>query len=197
MTRPLLRALDRSLLEQPAHAVAPQLLNLLIACGERVGRIVEVEAYGGTDDPASHAHRGPTPRATIMFDRPGLLYVYRSYGVHWCANVVAHRPSEVGAVLIRAIEPIAGLEQMWAARPAARRPQDLGSGPGKLCQALGINDEHLGTDLLEPGAAVRLVRDGADPPAHPVIGTRIGISVGLDHPWRFSVPGSCHRSRRW
>lgn len=129
-------------LARAPESVAPDLLGLLLVCGERSGRIVEVEAYGGRDDPASHAARGPTPRAAIMFGEPGRLYVYRSYGIHWCANVVAHDGTDAGAVLVRAVEPVAGIEAMWADRPAARRATDLASGPGRLCQALGIVGAH-------------------------------------------------------
>jgi len=177
--------------------VAPELLNLLLVRGDRVGRIVEVEAYGGERDPASHAFRGPTPRAAIMFGEVGRLYVYRSYGVHWCANVVAHGDEGAGAVLIRAVEPVAGLAAMWPARPAARREVDLASGPGKLCAALGISADDLGADLLGPASTVRLLDDGMAPPNEPTVGPRVGISVATEVPWRFSVPGSPHRSRPW
>ena len=132
-----------------------------------------------------------------MFGAPARLYVYRSYGIHWCANVVAHPEGEAGAVLIRAIEPTTGIDEMWAARPAARRTTDLGSGPGKVCAALGIGQEHLGVDLRDPASPVRLVDDGVAPPAQPVIGPRIGITRAIDRPWRFSVPDNPHRSRPW
>lgn len=187
-------AIDAALLVGHPSEVAPLLLNKVLACGGVAGRIVEVEAYGGLDDPASHAHRGPTPRSAIMFGPPGRLYVYRSYGVHWCANVVAHADGEPGAVLVRAIEPLQGIEEMWARRPAARRATDLGSGPGRLCAALGIDGAHDGTDLLGRRSPVRLLDDGTAPPT-PAIGRRVGISVGTDHPWRFSVPDHPHRSR--
>lgn len=192
-----MRPLRRSFFSRPAELVAPDLLNQVIVCGARAGRIVEVEAYRGTDDPASHAHRGPTPRAAIMFGPPGHLYVYLSYGVHWCANVVAHEPGAAGAVLIRAVEPLAGIEAMWAARPAARRLSDLASGPGKVCQALGISKTENGTDLVDAASPVRVVSDGTEPPTDPRVGTRIGISAAVDVPWRFSVPGNPHRSRPW
>ncbi|MEZ5180702.1 MAG: DNA-3-methyladenine glycosylase [Acidimicrobiales bacterium] len=192
-----LRALGRAHLRRPPEAVAPDLLNLLLVRGDRAGRIVEVEAYGGERDPASHAFRGPTPRAAIMFGEVGRLYVYRSYGIHWCANVVAHGGEGAGAVLIRAVEPVAGVAAMRAARPTARREVDLANGPGKLCAALAITGDDLGADLLGPAGGVRLVDDGVPPPSDPVVGPRIGISVAKDLPWRFSVPGSPHRSRPW
>jgi DNA-3-methyladenine glycosylase len=194
---PRTRQLRRATLARAPELVAPTLLNALLVVGDRVGRIVEVEAYGGERDPASHAFRGPTPRAAIMFGPVGRLYVYRSYGIHWCANVVAHGDEGAGAVLLRAIEPVRGLAAMRLDRPAARRDEDLGSGPGKLCQALGILGEHGDTDLLAPGAPVQLRSDGTPPPERPTVGPRIGISVAVEVPWRFGVPGSRHRSRPW
>jgi DNA-3-methyladenine glycosylase len=187
-------AVDLALLSGHPSEVAPRLLNKVLVCGRAAGRIVEVEAYGGADDPASHAHRGPTPRSAIMFGPPGRLYVYRSYGVHWCANVVAHHDGEPGAVLIRAVEPIRGIEEMWARRPAARRATDLGSGPGRLCAALGIDGAHDGTDLLRRRSPVRLLDDGTPPPT-PAVGRRVGISAATELPWRFTVPDHPHRSR--
>jgi DNA-3-methyladenine glycosylase len=174
--------------------VAPTLLGKVLVVGSRAGRIVEVEAYGGERDPASHAFRGPTPRAAIMFGPPGHLYVYRSYGIHWCANVVAHGDEGAGAVLIRAVEPIDGVDEMWADRPAARRVEDLASGPGKVCAALALEGRHTGVDLLDPASPVQLLDDGA-PPVAADAGTRVGISVATELPWRFTVPGSPHRSR--
>lgn len=191
------RALPERLFARPPEDVAPELLNTVLVCGARRGRIVEVEAYRGESDPASHAFGGPTPRAAIMFGPPARLYVYLSYGVHWCANVVAHPEGEAGAVLIRAVEPLAGLDDMWADRPAARRVTDLGSGPGKVCAALGIGPAHLGVDLLANDAPVRLVSDGTAPPAEPAVGPRVGITRAVDRPWRFSVPANPHRSRPW
>jgi DNA-3-methyladenine glycosylase len=178
-----------------ASEIAPRLLGATLACGPRAGIIVEVEAYEGRDDPASHAFRGPTPRSRVMFDRAGLLYVYRSYGVHWCANVVCGPVDQGSALLVRAIEPTAGIELMWADRPKARRQTDLGSGPGKLCAALGIDASHYGVDLLDPASAVRLV-DGPGPEGREVIsGPRIGISKATERPWRFALAGHPHLSR--
>ena len=189
-------AFDRSRLVDRPEAVAPLLLGCTITVGATSGRIVEVEAYAGIDDPASHAHRGPTPRSAIMFGEVGRLYVYRSYGVHWCANVVAHQEGEPGAVLLRAVEPLAGLDLMRLRRaPAVRRDRDLGSGPGRLTQALGIEGRHDGVDLLAPGSPVTLAdRSAADAPIA-VASTRIGISRATDMPWRFSIAGSPCRSR--
>jgi len=191
------RRLGRRFYARDPLAVAPDLLNKVLVHGARAGRIVEVEAYRGTDDPASHAFRGPTPRTEVMFGPPGHLYVYFSYGMHWCANAVTSRDGEAGAVLIRALAPLRGVEAMHAARPAARRPVDLANGPAKACQALGIDGSHDGVDLVAPGSDLTIVDDGVAPPPVPVVGPRVGISVAVEHPWRFSVPGDPHRSKPW
>ncbi|MDH4364972.1 MAG: DNA-3-methyladenine glycosylase [Acidimicrobiia bacterium] len=177
--------------------IAPRLLGLFVVCGDRAGRIVEVEAYEGADDPASHAYRGPTPRNGVMFGPHGHLYVYRSYGMHWCANVVCGPTGEASAVLLRAVEPVAGIEAMWADRPRARRSSDLGSGPGKLCAALGIDGSHNGADLLDPLSPVRLARPpaGGAPGRAVVAGPRIGISRAVERPWRYALAGNAHVSR--
>jgi DNA-3-methyladenine glycosylase len=142
--------------------------------------LTEVEAYGGAGDPASHAHRGPTARNAAMFGRAGTLYVYRSYGVHWCANVVTGPEGEGSAVLLRAGEPVAGNEVMAARRG---RADHLADGPGKLAQALGIAGEHDGLDLLGEGP----VWLGGGPPAPGDVRAtrRIGITRAVDRPWRF------------
>jgi DNA-3-methyladenine glycosylase len=165
------------------------------ACGLRAGRIVEVEAYR-SDDPASHSFRGPTARTGVMFGPAGHLYVYFSYGVHWCANVVCGDDGDGQAVLLRALEPLAGLEAMFASRPRARRTEDLCSGPGKLTQALAIGREHDGADLVGGDRGVWLVDDGMPPPAEPGVSRRVGISVAVDRQWRWFVPGNPHVSRR-
>jgi DNA-3-methyladenine glycosylase len=193
---------QRSDLEDNPVAVAPLLLNKLLVRGERAGRIVEVEAYHGANDAASHAYRGQTPRTAVMFGPPGFLYVYFTYGMHWCANVVCGPDGEAAALLIRALAPTAGLEAMHSARPAARRDLDLCSGPAKLCQALGITGSDNGTDLLapatgrrRPGALLRLLDDGTPPPRRPGRGTRIGIKEATEHRWRFWVRGDPNVSR--
>jgi DNA-3-methyladenine glycosylase len=190
------RGVPRRFFARPPAEVAPDLLNKLLVGPYGSGRVVEVEAYDGADDPASHAYRGRTARNAVMFGPPGYLYVYFSYGVHWCANVVCRTDGTAGAVLLRALAPVAGLEAMRAARPAARRDRDLCSGPGKLCQALGIDRSHNGVDLLAPGAAVRLVDDRVALPTEPVVTTRVGVSVAADVPWRWYVPGDENVSRR-
>jgi DNA-3-methyladenine glycosylase len=178
-----------------AVSVAPTLLGRIVEVGERSGRIVEVEAYQQADDPASHAHRGPTRRNATMFGPPGHLYVYFTYGMHWCANVVTGPDGEGSAVLIRALAPLTGVEQMQAARPRARRLRDLCSGPAKLTQALGLTGDADGTDLCDGASQVRLLDDGWRPDLPAVVTPRIGITRAVDHPWRWYVAGDPNVSR--
>jgi DNA-3-methyladenine glycosylase len=145
------------------------------------GRIVETEAYTA-DDPASHSFRGRTARNAVMFGPAGRLYVYLSHGIHACANVVTGAEGEGAAVLIRAIEPIEGVAAMRARRGEGR---PLADGPGKLCQALGIRLCDDGIDLATPGSPIQIVDDGTAPPDDPLIGPRVGISKGVDTPWRW------------
>ncbi len=198
---------DRAELRAGPLRIAPFLLNKVLVHGERAGRIVEVEAYHGANDPASHAYRGLTQRTEVMFGPPGFLYVYFTYGMHWCANVVCGPEGEAAAVLIRALEPLRGIEAMRASRPAARRDIELCNRPAKLCQALAITGADNGTDLLAPAprrpcaaaggtvAPVRLEDDGTAPPRRPGRGVRIGISVAAERPWRFWVNGNPYVSR--
>ncbi len=174
---------------------APALLGQRLTVGSRSGRIVEVEAYEGAEDPASHAHRGQTDRNRVMFGPPGRLYVYRSYGIHWCANIVCGPVDAPGAVLIRAIDPDQGIEAMWADRPKAKQETDLASGPGKLCAALGIEGGHNAIDLLDGAAPVRLVAQDPVPAGSVVSGPRIGITKAVERPWRFAIAGNRHVSR--
>jgi DNA-3-methyladenine glycosylase len=190
----------RPFLARDPREVAPELLGKLLvhdaADGRRSGRIVEVEAYCGPIDPGAHTYRGRTARNATMFGPAGLLYVYFTYGMHWCANVVCGDEGEGVAVLVRALAPLEGLEAMHRARgPAARRARDLCSGPAKLAQALGLHGGHDGLDLLGTGP-VGLWDDGTPPPADPVQATRIGLSAGAEHPWRWYVAGDPNVSRR-
>ncbi len=176
--------------------VAPELLNkILVRDDGRAGRIVEVEAYAGADDPAAHSYRGKTARNATMFGAGGHLYVYFTYGMHWCANVVCGPEGEGWGVLLRAIEPLTGLDLMREVRPVAKRDRDLGSGPGKLGQAFGINRAHDGADLVANDRGFRIVSDGICPPLHPTAGPRIGIRHAVDQPWRWHVPDHGHVSR--
>ncbi|HET6794693.1 MAG TPA: DNA-3-methyladenine glycosylase [Acidimicrobiales bacterium] len=188
------RVLPRSFYDRGALEVAPDLLGKVLQAGRRRGRIVEVEAYRGGEDQASHAFRGPSRRNATMFGPPGHLYVYFTYGMHWCANAVCLPEGRAEAVLIRALAPVAGIEAMRAHRPAATTDRDLCRGPARLCQALGITGSHDGADLVTGDLGVRIVDDGV-PPAGPVArGPRVGIRVAAEHPWRFWVEGDRHVS---
>ena len=189
--------LGRNFYARSALEVAPDLLNrVLVAADGRAGRIVEVEAYRGEDDPGSHGFRGPTKRNATMFGAPGHLYVYFTYGMHWCANVVAETDGVAAAVLLRALTPLEGLEAMYAARgPAARTERDLCSGPAKLTQALGIDGALDGADLVSGDRGVTIVDDDQPPPT-PAVTTRIGLTNGAELPWRFHIEGTADISRR-
>lgn len=143
------------------------------------GRVIETEAYTA-DDPASHSFRGRTERNVVMFGPAGRLYVYLSYGIHRCANVVTGADGDGQAVLLRAIEPMEGVEEMLRRR--GRHP--LADGPGKLCQALGIDLSDNGLDLSVSGR-IRIDDDGTRPPSHPRVGPRVGLTKATDVPWRF------------
>jgi DNA-3-methyladenine glycosylase len=163
---------------------APRILgaHLVSEVGGRLvrARVTEVEAYRGFDDPASHAYRGRTARNGSMFERPGTLYVYRSYGVHWCGNVAAG-PEGVGwGILFRAAEIIDGL---GVARSRRGRDEGLANGPGKLTQALGIDHSHDGTFLLDERSPIRI--EPGSTPAMVVATPRVGISKAKERPWRF------------
>ncbi len=193
---------DRPDFDGPAADLAPRLLGWRLESGrpggadEVIGVIVETEAYGGADDPASHAFAGRTGRNRSMFAGGGTLYVYRIYGIHWCANVVCGPVDEGAAVLLRAVRPETGLALMGRRRPKAMTPQDFGSGPGKLTAAFGVGAEHDGLDLLDPASPIRLVPPtDVDPIPSIVRGPRIGISRAVERPWRFAVAGDPNVSR--
>jgi DNA-3-methyladenine glycosylase len=189
--------LDRAFFERDTIAVARSLLGCVVVSnapdGLTAGRIVETEAYRGADDAASHAAMYRTERVAVMAGDAGIAYVYRSYGVHAMLNVVAKPPGETGAVLIRALEPVAGIELMRERRGVARDTL-LCSGPGRLCKALGISLNLHGTDLV---TSDRLWLEAGPPPAAICAGARIGISRAVEQPWRFWEAGnpnvSAHR----
>ncbi len=189
------RVLARRFYDRGALEVAPQLLNKLLVHGGRVGRIVEVEAYRGSEDPASHAYRGPTARNATMFGPPGHLYVYFTYGMHFCANVVCMPEGIAEAVLLRALAPVTGLEAMRAARSGIDKDTELMSGPAKLCQAMGITRAEDGVDLVTAGSTVAVFDDGVASPTLPASSGRIGIRHASDLPWRWWVPGDPNVSR--
>jgi DNA-3-methyladenine glycosylase len=183
--RPLVREED---LLGPVDVVARSLLGCWVVTDRLEGtvglRLTEVEAYSGDGvDPAAHSHRGPTPRAAIMFGPPGRLYVYFSYGVHWCANVVVGPEGRGQAVLLRAGEVVVGEELARSRRPAARAARDLARGPARLTQAMAIGPDDLDVDLLSPISSVRLHRGPA--PSAISVGPRVGISQATELPWRF------------
>jgi len=194
------RVLPRSFYDRDAIEVAPELLNkVLVREGDGprlVARIVEVEAYRGADDPGSHAFRRRTPRNGVMFGPPGRLYVYFSYGNHWCMNAVCGPGTQPHAVLLRAAAPLAGLDAMRERRVAARRDRDLCAGPGRLGQAFGVDRSFDGADLVR--GELRIADDGVSPPAHPGVSRRIGLGVGKgdELELRFYVPGDENVSAR-
>lgn len=191
-----LRPLPRSFYDRDPLVVAPQLLNKLLRCRDgRAGRIVEVEAYRGGDDPAAHSYRGKTARTEVMFGPPGHMYVYFTYGMHWCANAVCGPHGAGNAVLIRALQPVAGLDLMYAARPLAKNDRQLCNGPACLTQALSITKLHNGIDLVR-GDICALVDDSVPPPQQPVQTTRIGLTKAVDYRWRWYLEGSRYVSKK-
>ena len=185
MSRARRRALPRSFFARDPIELAPELLNKVLVGPNGAGRIVEVEAYDGANDPASHAFRGRTPRTEVMFGPPGHLYVYFSYGVHWCANVVCEPAGTGAAVLLRALEPTVGLAERRRRRGVCDE-RLLCSGPGRLAQALGLTGEHDGLRLdRDPFALLPPVRG-----VSVVTGPRIGISSAVVVPWRYALAGS-------
>jgi DNA-3-methyladenine glycosylase len=186
----------RRFFHRDAREVAPQLLNKLLAGADgRVGRIVEVEAYVGAIDPAAHTFRGKTRRNAVMFGPPGHMYVYFTYGMHWCANTVCGDEGEGSGVLMRALEPVAGIELMRAARPRIRKDRELCSGPARLTQAMGITGVQNGIDLVRARDGYTVLDDGMPPPDDQTGSARIGIRQGTDLLWRWFVAGNPHVSR--
>jgi DNA-3-methyladenine glycosylase len=180
--------LKRSFYERPTMEVARGLLGKVLVHGAAAGIIVETEAYLGGDDLASHSARGVTDRTRVIFGPPGHAYVYFIYGMYECLNIVAEPAGQPGCVLVRAVEPVAGIEIMRRRRPAARRMEDLASGPGKLTLAMGITRAHNGADVTR-GALV--VREPIEPRAFEIGATpRIGISQCADLPLRFVILGN-------
>lgn len=189
--------LPRAFYRRHPTMVAPELLNkVLLRADGRAARIVEVEAYAGSEDPAAHSYRGMTARNATMFGEPGHLYVYFTYGMHWGSNAVCGEVGEGVGVLLRAAEPLLGLDAMRQARPKAKRDRDLASGPGKLSQAFGITGAMDGADLVSADRGIVLADDGTAPPRDPVVGPRIGISRAMDFPWRWHVADHLHVSVR-
>jgi DNA-3-methyladenine glycosylase len=189
--------LPKSFFARDTEIVARELLGAVLECrtrdGVASGRIVETEAYVGEHDLACHAAAGRTARTAPLYGAPGIAYVYFIYGVHWCVNAVTRGVDEPSAVLIRALEPLAGLELIRRRRPAARRDIDLTNGPGKLCQALGITGEHNWLSLQK--SPLRILR-GPRIPARLIAQTpRIGITQCVDWPLRWVIRDNPYVSR--
>jgi DNA-3-methyladenine glycosylase len=182
--------LDRELFARSVHEVAPALIGATLLVDGVGGVIVEVEAYD-QEDPASHGFGGRTARNTSMFGPPGHAYVYRSYGIHWCLNLVCEEEGRASAVLLRALEPTHGIEAMRRRR-ATDELRLLCAGPGRLCQALGVTREHDGLPLDRPPFTL-LAREREPEIAS---GRRIGITRAAELPWRYALAGSRFLSRR-
>ncbi|HUH14713.1 MAG TPA: DNA-3-methyladenine glycosylase [Gaiellaceae bacterium] len=181
--------MKRAFFARSVHEVAPDLIGATLLVDGVGGTIVEVEAYDA-QDPAAHGFRGRTPRNASMFGPPGHAYVYRSYGLHWCLNLVCEDEGSAAAVLIRALEPVHGIEAM-----RERRGLDderlLCAGPGRLCEALGVTRDHDGLPLDRPPFELRPAPLGVDV----IVGPRIGISVATELPWRYAAARSRFLSR--
>lgn len=194
---PALRALPRSFYARSSLEVARDLIGRLLvrplARDMLVGRLVECEAYQ-EGDPASHSFRGRTPRNEVMFGRPGHLYVYFSYGMHFCMNVVTGRDGEGSAVLLRAVEPVQGMDVMLARR-GVDDPRLLCAGPGRLSQAFGIDRVHNGADLVA-GDVLFVAGGSALPEGRVGVSARVGLTMGVDRPWRFFEVDNPFVSRR-
>lgn len=176
----------RDQLVGPPDDVARSLLGAIVVAGDVTVRLTEVEAYGGADDPASHAFCGQTARNRAMFGPPGHLYVYLIYGMHHCANVVCGEAGDPAAVLLRAATVCEG-ESLVRARRGSASARRLADGPGRLCQALGIDWRHDGADLLDPRSAVRLEAGPIGAGESIVASARVGISKEVARPWRFEL----------
>ena len=184
--------LRRFRLDGPVLDVAPTLLGMVVRSTTDEGsvgvRITEVEAYDGPNDPGSHSYRGQTARNAVMFGPPGFLYVYFTYGMHYCMNVVVGPGNHPAAVLLRAGEVVEGGELARSRRGAAVRDRDLARGPARMCVALGIGRDGNGTDLLVKGSPIQLLA-GPGFDGTPLTGPRVGLREAADWPWRFWIPG--------
>ena len=183
--------------DRETEAVARDLLGAVLECrtpeGTAAGRIVETEAYVGEHDPACHAAAGRTERTRWLYGPPGTAYVYFIYGVHWCFNAVTRSAGEPSAVLVRALEPVSGIDVMRGRRPAARTDPDLTNGPGKLCAALGIDGRHNGLRLDR--LPLRIRAGTPVPDSEVIVSPRIGITKAADWPLRWYIAGSPYVSK--
>jgi len=204
--RPPGRLVPRRFFYPAPELVAPRLLGKLLVhatrAGVLAGRIVEVEAYLGPHNPepdaAAHSHRGVTPRNRVIFETAGHAYVYSIYGRYFCMNVTCEPEGQAGCVLVRALEPVLGIARMARNRGlAANAPlREIASGPGRLCQALGLTrTRHNGLDLADPHSILQL-RDDGDAPTEAIVTARIGIRHAVELPLRFALPGHASVSGR-
>jgi DNA-3-methyladenine glycosylase len=192
------RVLPRSFYDRDAVVVARDLLGRVVESRTPQGvvavRIVETEAYAGEDDAASHAWRGPTPRTAVMFGPPGRLYVYFTYGMHHCANVVCGPDGIASAVLLRAGEVVHGVDLARARRRPGVADRQLASGPANLAACLGLDTGWTGTDVVAAGSQLRLRAGDPVPDDAVLAGPRVGITRAVESPWRFRVAGNPHVS---
>ncbi|HEX2314244.1 MAG TPA: DNA-3-methyladenine glycosylase [Thermomonospora sp.] len=188
MTDPL----DRDFFDRPVEEVAPALLGQVLAHrteqGEVTLRLTEVEAYAGPLDPASHSYRGRTARNAVMWGPPGHAYVYFTYGMHYCVNLVCGPDGTASAVLLRAGEILSGRDIAESRRPRSS-PRDLSRGPARLCQALAIGREHNGLDVCDPGSPLRVLAGEAPSADRIRTGPRVGVNAAQSVPWRFWIDG--------
>jgi len=185
------KPLKRAFFARSVHQVAPDLIGATLLVDGVGGIIVEVEAYHHTE-PAAHSFNGPTPRNFVMFGPPGFAYVYRSYGIHWCVNFACEKAGSAAGVLIRALQPTHGIPAMRRRR-GLHDERSLCSGPGKLCEALGITHAHNGLALDAPPFALHARATKPDI----VAGVRIGLTKAVELPWRYGLRGSKFLSKRF
>ncbi|MDQ1700578.1 MAG: DNA-3-methyladenine glycosylase [Frankiaceae bacterium] len=183
-----LRLIRRAFFDRPVLDVAPELLGAVVVHGDVAIRLTEVEAYDGADDPASHAFRGKTARNAVMFGQPGHAYVYFTYGMHFCVNLVCGEEGRAAAVLLRAGEVVAGAE-VARMRRADAPERDLARGPARLTKALAIDRALDGADVCDPRSPLRVLRGEPVPPARRATGPRVGVNAAADRPWRWWIDG--------
>jgi DNA-3-methyladenine glycosylase len=181
--------IGRDFFARPSLEAAPELLGCVVANGAVAVSLSEVEAYDGADDPGSHAFAGLTPRNEVMFGPPGHLYVYFTYGMHWCANLVCGPAGRASAVLLRAGEVVAGIDVTRERRPAARTDHDLARGPARLASALGLSRTDNGVDVCAPGSTMRVLSAPSVDAERIRSGPRVGLARAADRPWRFWIHG--------
>lgn len=189
----VVKPLQAAFYDRPSLQVARDLLGCLLTDGQVTVRLVEVEAYAGTSDPASHSFRGPTPRNSVMWGPPGRLYVYFTYGMHWCMNTVCGDEGGASAVLLRAGEVVAGVDEAALRRPAVRR-LDWARGPARLTRLLKVTGEQNGLDLTQDGAALTLRAGQPVADDNVRVGPRVGLNPRLgeaaERPWRWWIADS-------